>query len=85
VKTWEEPIHFWRAEHHSRHFMFEAFGASRAGALRALGVLLRRHAEQYGAADGWAESALREADSDDMVRQLQFGAGYRDGEKVTEE
>ena len=32
MEIWEEPITFWRAEYHSRHFSFEAFGVSRDGA-----------------------------------------------------
>lgn len=79
-----EPIHFWRAEYHSRHFQFEAFGPTHDVAAFALRLLLERHAAQYQAAPEWVGEVMAEVEADEMVRQLQFGAGYRDGELVCE-
>lgn len=67
----------WRAAHESRHWSFEAFGATADEATEALTRTLVTHQRQTGADPAWLAEAMEDAAE---PRRLVLGIGYRDGE-----
>ena len=60
----------------SRHFIFDAFGASEIAARAALEAGLIHHAEMTGIARDWFKG------HDITYREVRLGGAYRDGEPV---
>lgn len=62
----------------TRHFTFEAYGDSRAKALKALSRGLERHAVEYRIPLDW----WHEMEEDIMVRDIDLEVAYRDREPL---
>lgn len=68
-----------KAEFETRHFSFEAYGATQAEALSALEAGLSKHATQYHLSPDWYED-----DRDDIVfESFTAGVCLRDGETLS--
>lgn len=63
----------------TRNFTLEGCGMDAAQARAALQAAIETHAENYGLRKTWTSAN----DEDVSIRQLHFGAGYRDGERIT--
>jgi hypothetical protein len=61
----------------SRNFSFDAIGKTKQDAISALTAGLNAHAEQYGLDKDWVD-----VDEEIYVRQIQFGAAYRDRDLI---
>lgn len=62
------------------HFDFEAYGATKVEAERALKGALRKHGGDYELAPDWYVYYIEDAD----YHILQVGCAYRDGEIIYE-
>lgn len=68
----------YRATLDTRHFAFEAYGATEDGARRAIDAALAAHADQYRLpSPGWFD------DDDIHVYPVVIDAGYRDGLQIS--
>lgn len=75
----EAPAPIWQATFVSRHFAFEAYGATDAEARAAMVAAIERHCEHYPSAD---PAFVYEVQNGMCLRPIQIGAGYRDGEPL---
>jgi hypothetical protein len=73
------PARFWIARLSTRNFTFEAFGATRAEAMKAFAALAEKHCAHHRVSAFDFHYAY--ADSVEY-REIEIGAGYRDGERV---
>lgn len=71
-------MNIYRCKLDTRHFSFEAFGASREEALTTFARGLRAHADQTGAEQYWIDQSIMDQEPERIV----LGKCYRDGEAL---
>jgi hypothetical protein len=72
----------WSASYDSRHFSFDAFGATKDDAIRALVDGLDQHGRQYNLEPRWWEDRRVSAEDQFELREIELGVAYRDRDFV---
>lgn len=76
----QKPETVWRLELDTRHFSFVAHAKTESGCRAAMRAALKEHARICKLPDKWVVEQM----TDSRPEEWKMGAGYRDGEQITD-